>query len=463
MGLFNRLMKKGKENKQTETIDQENIKIEYYEDITFKFKDANVNVRMKPISLENFAKYNKYRSAPEELVYMIIQNCLINKQDNNQFTLEQVKQLFKFDLATALALKCLEVSNIPIDKYRTKNNEDSEETIKKVEENNEQKDDDKPFDEEIIKRSLSDMKEAQKNILNPYKNQPKRLDIDKVNSETTKWRLFLNKNNSLAYESLKEGNIEKAISLFEENVNAWDTEGTPYANLVRLYCFNEDYDNEIRICDSAIENLFGDNKIKDYIIRKEDAINRKNNKVKLNIDEELYNLILKEKRFFLSSSLDHEYYQTNAYKEEQNFIKAAKKEYLEKHPTNFLLLGADGASWFSCYTDIEDMKSLRILNGKGKFFEEQEEYEQAILIYQEAYDLEKKIFPNANRNQIENRIKVCNNKIKKRKIKELEVKAKELEKIDPAQAIGLYDELNILNPNLKKYNKRIEILNKKIN
>ena len=152
MGLFNRLMKKGKENKQTETIDQENIKIEYYEDITFKFKDANVNVRIKPISLENFAKYNKYRSAPEELVYMIIQNCLINKQDNNQFTLEQVKQLFKFDLATALALKCLEVSNIPIDKYRTKNNEDSEETIKKVEENNEQKDDDKPFDEEIIKR-----------------------------------------------------------------------------------------------------------------------------------------------------------------------------------------------------------------------------------------------------------------------------------------------------------------------
>ena len=80
---------------------------------------------------------------------------------------------------------------------------------------------------------------------------------------------------------------------------------------MRLYCFNEDYDNEIRICDSAIENLFGDNKIKDYIIRKEDAINRKNNKVKLNIDEELYNLILKEKRFFLSSSLDHEYYQTN--------------------------------------------------------------------------------------------------------------------------------------------------------
>ena len=30
MGLFNRLMKKGKENKQTETIDQENIKIEYF-------------------------------------------------------------------------------------------------------------------------------------------------------------------------------------------------------------------------------------------------------------------------------------------------------------------------------------------------------------------------------------------------------------------------------------------------
>ena len=52
--------------------------------------------------------------------------------------------------------------------------------------------------------------------------------------------------------------------------------------------------------------------------------------------------------------------------------------------------------------------------------------------------------------------------MQKQKIKDLETKAKELEKTDPKQAIEIYNELNLLNPNLKKYDKRIEILNKKI-
>ena len=44
-----------------------------------------------------------------------------------------------------------------------------------------------------------------------------------------------------------------------------------------------------------------------------------------------------------------------------------------------------------------------------------------------------------------------------------EAEAKELEKTNPAEAIKKYQELNIKNPNLKKYDKRIEILERKLN
>ena len=58
---------------------------------------------------------------------------------------------------------------------------------------------------------------------------------------------------------------------------------------------------------------------------------------------------------------------------------------------------------------------------------------------------------------------MCEIKNHRSKIKDLEIKAKEMEKTDPTQAIELYNKLNILNPNLKKYDKRIEKLNKKWN
>lgn len=48
-------------------------------------------------------------------------------------------------------------------------------------------------------------------------------------------------------------------------------------------------------------------------------------------------------------------------------------------------------------------------------------------------------------------------------IKISEAEAKELELTDPSEAIKKYEELNILNPGLKKYNKRIEICKKKLN
>ena len=47
-------------------------------------------------------------------------------------------------------------------------------------------------------------------------------------------------------------------------------------------------------------------------------------------------------------------------------------------------------------------------------------------------------------------------------IKIYEAEAKELEKTNPGEAIKKYRESNIKNPNLKKYNKRIEILERKL-
>ena len=59
--------------------------------------------------------------------------------------------------------------------------------------------------------------------------------------------------------------------------------------------------------------------------------------------------------------------------------------------------------------------------------------------------------------KIRQRISVCEKALLKEKASKLELEAKELEKSDPAEAIEVYQELNVLKPGLKKYDKRIEI------
>ena len=59
---------------------------------------------------------------------------------------------------------------------------------------------------------------------------------------------------------------------------------------------------------------------------------------------------------------------------------------------------------------------------------------------------------------IRRRIRVCSKPL----IRELELEAKSLEKSNPREAIKIYKELNRLKPELKKYNKRIEICKKKL-
>lgn len=122
----------------------------------------------------------------------------------------------------------------------------------------------------------------------------------------------------------------------------------------------------------------------------------------------------------------------------------------------------------------EDLEVYR-LTGMAKELEEQGNYKEAIELYIKAdeiyYPLHKEEMEELAREygerdyllhaRLKNRIDSCNMSINRIKIKELEPKAKQLEETNPKEAIKIYHKLNEINPGLKKYNKRIEILERK--
>ena len=316
MGFIKKFFKKDKgKNKPIKENNQKDIFNEKYEDVTFKYKDANVNVRLKPISIENLAKLNEKKSSPEEVVYLIIQNCLLNKHDNKQFTLEQVKQLFEFDLATKLAVKCLESSNIPLDKFKTKNSEKTgeissniEQTNEKLKEiNQEQKNNDKrSYDIEAVKRYHSERKKIFENSSNTT-NIDDPIEIEDYDTrsnqlkEIQKWNKFLYENNLQASALLEKGEIKKAIYILEENITALADTPATYSYLIDIYRLNEDYDNELRICNQAIDLIGDPKKRENFIIRKKEVLKRINNNSITNKSELLYETIKREEKLNIPS------------------------------------------------------------------------------------------------------------------------------------------------------------------
>lgn len=95
---------------------------EYYEDVVVKYStdsdDYNLHVRIRPISQAKFAEVSKKKSSLDNAEFntLIIKECVLNKHDNKTFTREQIDKLFTGGLASVLAMKCLEVSGIPLDK-----------------------------------------------------------------------------------------------------------------------------------------------------------------------------------------------------------------------------------------------------------------------------------------------------------------------------------------------------------
>ena len=97
--------------------EQKILNNEYYEDCEIVYKDALIKVRIRPISQAKFVELSKNKKALQtaEFNTLLIHECVLNKYDNKPFTIDQINKLFTGGLATALTLKCIEVSGISID------------------------------------------------------------------------------------------------------------------------------------------------------------------------------------------------------------------------------------------------------------------------------------------------------------------------------------------------------------
>ena len=99
---------------------------EYYEDVTVVYKNLNVHVRIKPISQSRFTALSKNKQALDNAEFntLLIRECVLNKNNNKPFTMDQINKLFTGGLAAELSLKCCEVSGInlnPDDLEKLKN------------------------------------------------------------------------------------------------------------------------------------------------------------------------------------------------------------------------------------------------------------------------------------------------------------------------------------------------------
>lgn len=283
-------------------------------------------------------------------------------------------------------------------------------------------------------------------------------------NELNKWHMYINKNNKEAIAHLYAGDIDKATECFEKNISALDITTISYSYLTDIYRYNEDYENELRICEQAINSLISSPYLINYIERRPEIIRILNNEGTFSDNAELYKIIKQEEKFYIKHNIIKGYYQSEEYKADKETLTTAKKEYLENNPKDFLLMGTKIYSrrWSELYRQSKEELELLANCGGGRYLEDQERYEDAIFVYERANKIAKELYPNKEETLVDKRIKVCENKINKQQIKQLEAKAKELEKTEPAKAIELYDKLNVLNPNLKKYDKRIEILSKKV-
>ena len=173
------------------------------------------------------------------------------------------------------------------------------------------------------------------------------------------------------------------------------------------------------------------------------------------------------------------YYGSEISKIEFKDLNRRKREYLDNNPKDFLTRGADlyPYLWIMLEETPAEKKEMYVLMGMGLYHEKNlEQYYKAIDYYKKANKLTWQYEGDRLREIIEEhgegdyldtaeqmaRIRVCENKIFRKKVKKLEAEAKELEKINYREAIKRYEELNVLNPGLKKYNKRIEILKRKL-
>jgi hypothetical protein len=98
--------------------EQKILNNEYYEDVDVEYRDTVLHVRIRPISQSKFIQITKNQSALKtaEFHSLLIKECVLNKFDNKPFTMQQINEFFTGGLASLLALKCIEISGITLDK-----------------------------------------------------------------------------------------------------------------------------------------------------------------------------------------------------------------------------------------------------------------------------------------------------------------------------------------------------------
>ena len=199
-----------------------------------------------------------------------------------------------------------------------------------------------------------------------------------------------------------------------------------------------------------------------------------NDKTHKKVPNDLENLKEKE-RTQQNKLLDKDYYGSEESKIKANEIKRDREEYLKNNHVDFLSRGVYlfGTTWD--YVDVisDDERKILALAGKGLYLENDlNQYEEAIGAYKEAdkltmvvkkEEIEKLTEEHGERDwlytaKLRQRIKICEDKIFRENIKKIEAEAKELEKTNPHEAIKKYEYLNKIRPGLKKYSKRIEII-----
>ena len=219
-----------------------------------------------------------------------------------------------------------------------------------------------------------------------------------------------------------------------------------------------------------------------------DKLFGKKNKINTNQSNNYYNLPQNKKLEYIKNlekthdikirSQGEKYYFSEEAKIRGKKISHLQNEYIKEYPTDFLYAGANLFQFMWPYVDeLQSIdKKIFIMVGEGRFNESSEDYVKAIECYQKADDLtmdalhdeiQELIKENGPGDylytaKIRQRINVCQNKIIKNKTVHLELKAKELEKENPKEAIEIYHHLNELRPGMKKYDKRIKVCQDKI-
>lgn len=147
----------------------------------------------------------------------------------------------------------------------------------------------------------------------------------------------------------------------------------------------------------------------------------------LNKKTPLEDIKQKEETHHTKSINSKEYYFSEEAKTKGKQIYHDKKEYIKNNPQDYEIVGAQihQTTWHAVQDLPPEERKILELTGKGKYYEDQGEYEKAIEIYQQADDLTMKVCENDIKHyvaeygpgdyfytsKIRQRIRVCKRKL----------------------------------------------------